>query len=129
MTAYLDAWRTQGAHVDPQRHTIAETVESSVNERVYGWPTISSQPCAELDDGRLVKSHPLLSPVGMADLRQARLRGDFSAAEWAQHLIRYYDGRFLSTSHGQRVIWAIFNTVMREETRKVGSLVLSLIHI
>ena len=47
----------------------------------------------------------------------------FSAAEWAQHLIRYFDGRFLSTSHGQRVIWAIFNTVMREETRKVGSLV------
>ena len=45
-------------------------------------------------------------------------------ADWAQHVLRFYDGRALSSLRGHRVVWAIFNTVLREEAHKKGSLLL-----
>ena len=58
--------------------------------------------------------------MGTGDLRQPRLRDDFSAAEWAQHKFRYYDGRFVNSSRGHRVTWAIFNTVLLEASKQRG---------
>ena len=44
--------------------------------------------------------------MGVADLRQPRLRSDFSASDWVQHLLRYHIGHFLSPLRGHRVVWA-----------------------
>jgi len=74
-------------------------------------------------DGRLVKAHPLTFPTGCGDLRQTRLRTDFHPLAWVQHVFRYFDGRVLNTMRGQRAVWAVFNTAMRDLARRAGSLV------
>ena len=74
------------------------------------WPEILEKPVIERSDGRFVKAFPLEFPAGVGDLHQERLRSDIKAADWAQHVFRYYDGRMLSSNRGHRVVWAIFNT-------------------
>ena len=37
--------------------------------------------------------------------------------------MRYYTGQFLHTVRGQRVVWALFNTALREHSRQTGHLV------
>ena len=66
------------------------------------------------DDARFVKAFPLEFPMGVGDLRQPRLRSDFTSIEWLQHLFRYYSGHFLSSNRGHRFAWAAFNTVLLE---------------
>ena len=61
----------------------------------------------ERDDGRFVNAFPLEFPSGTGDLHQPRMRSDFTAIEWAQHLLRYYGGRMLASNRGHRVVWAI----------------------
>ena len=92
-----------------------------MNHISYPWPPIGQQPTPQLDDGRFAKSFPIEFPMGQGDLHQPRLRGDFSPEEWAQHLFLYFDGRFLSSTRGHRVTWAIFNTVLLEDSRSTGS--------
>ena len=59
--------------------------------------------------------------MGVGDLKQPRLRDDFSTAEWAQHKFRHVDGRFLNSARGQRVTWAIFNTMLMDVGRAKGA--------
>ena len=61
-------------------------------------------------------------PTGCGDLRQPRLRTDFSPLEWTQHVFRYFDGRVLSALRGQRAVWAVFNTAMQQLSFRSGSL-------
>ena len=75
------------------------------------------------DDGRFVKAFPVEFPMGVADLRQPRLRSDFSVAEWVQHIFRYYTGHFLSSVRGHRVLWALFNTALQELGQQKGAIV------
>ena len=51
------------------------------------------------------------------------MRSDFSVIEWVKHLLRYFTGQFLSSIRGQRVVWAMFNTALRDVARMRGALV------
>ena len=122
VNAYLNVWKSTGTtETAPQKHVQAD-LEQKVAE-VFTWPQIQKTPTPERSDGRFAKAFPLTFPTGSGDLYMTRHRSDFSVAEWAQHVLRYYDGRALSSLRGHRVVWAIFNTVLREESFKHGSLV------
>ena len=82
-----------------------------------------------MDEGRFVKSFPLEFPMGTGDLRQARVRTDFSVSEYVQHVFRYYTGHFLCSIRGCRVVYALFNTSIREEGRRQGGLVHKQSHV
>ena len=58
--------------------------------------------------------------MGMGDLSQPCLRGDFSTADWVQHKFRYFDDRFVSSARGHRVTWAMFNTAMLDASKRSG---------
>ena len=55
--------------------------------------------------------------------RQPRLRSDYSFIDAVQHLFRYHTGHFLNSNDGHRVVWALFNTALREIAREKGNLV------
>jgi len=126
---FVSHWRSSAAVFDDvaAEEAAADTVDGrlrrDVRDVVQPWPTIEAHPTDAWCDGRFVKAFPLEFPMGVADLHQERLRSDFTAAAWAQHLFRYFDGRFLRSSRGHRVVWAIFNTVLREQAHGVGSVV------
>ena len=115
---YVSHWRSSAAVFndvaaeEAAADTVDDRLHRDVRDIVQPWPTIEAQPADAWCDGRFVKAFPLEFPMGVADLHQERLRSDFTAAAWAQHLFRYFDGRFLRSSRGHRVIWAIFNTVL-----------------
>ena len=110
---------------------VEESTQQRVREEVFPWPQIQEQATPERADGRFAKSFPLKFPMGVADPWQPRLRSDFSFIDAVQHLFRYRTGHFLNANDGHRVLWALFNTALREIAREKGNLVhkLSLIHI
>ena len=85
------------------------------------WPEIEKEPIPMYEEGRFVKAFPLEFPMGVGDLKQPCLRDDFSAADWAQHKFRYWDGRFVNSVRGHRVTWAIFNATLLEASRVKGN--------
>ena len=117
--SYLTVWRSSGGVSSTQNASVKERLEEHLETVVYPWPEIKATPTPERADGRFAKAFPLTFPTGDGDLYQDRTRSDFSVEDWAQHVLRFYDGRALISLRGHRVIWAIFNTVLR----------LSLIHI
>ena len=121
--AYLTVWRGCGALEQQPPRDVAQDLRAQTAQRVLGWPEIGKTPVTENCDGRLVKAHPLTFPTGCGDLRQTRLRTDFHPLAWVQHVFRYFDGRVLNTMRGQRAVWAVFNTAMRDLARRAGSLV------
>ena len=125
MRFYMNTWQGHGTWEELQRDAVVDELrEHAANIRdSHPWPTIHKTPVRERDDGRFVKAFPLEFPSGTGDLHQPRMRSDFTAIEWAQHLLRYYDGRMLASNRGHRVVWAIFNTAMRELSRQQGNLV------
>ena len=83
-------------------------------QHVLPWPQILKEPNPERDDARFVKAFPLTFPCGEADLRQPRPREDFTVMEYVQHLLRFHTGHIVRSNRGQREIWALFNTALRE---------------
>ena len=120
--AYLTAWRGTGAAEAPPQVNVETNLRSATAQKVPGWPRIDKDPVKETSDGRLVKAHPLTFPTGCGDLRQSRLRIDFSPLEWTQHAFRYFDGRVLSTMRGQRAVWACFNSALRDMAHQSGAI-------
>ena len=110
--AYTTTCRGSGTVEGAPPQHVEDTLRAETAQRVLPWPSISETPVAESSDGRIVKAHPLVFPTGCGDLRQPRLRTDFSPLEWTQHLFRYFDGRVISTLRGQRAVWACFNTAL-----------------
>ena len=102
---------------------VAEATQRSVTEHMFPWPRIEETPTPERADGRFVKSFPLRYPMGVADLRQPRLRSDFHVADAVQHLFRYWTGHFFNANDGHRVVWALFNSALREVGYEKGGLV------
>ena len=107
--------KLQAKHVETTTHEHLEDI-------ILPWPTISKDPTPYFDDARFVKAFPLEFPMGVGDLRQPRLRSDFTSIEWLQHLFRYYTGHFLSSNRGHRFAWAAFNTVLLEISHQKGHL-------
>ena len=58
--------------------------------------------------------------MGVGDFRQDRLRPLDNAMEWVQHQFRYFTGQFLNSIRGHRVVWAVFNTALREIAWRQG---------
>ena len=105
------------------KRNVEEQTSREVEETIHPWPTILEQPTSEIADGRFAKSFPLKFPMGVADPRQPRLRSDYSFIDAVQHLFRYRTGHFLNSNDGHRIVWALFNTALREIAKEKGHLV------
>ena len=57
--------------------------------------------------------------MGIADLFEDRPR-KVSPTDWVQHLLRYKTGHFVGGQRGQRVMWAMVNTLLLSEARSRG---------
>ena len=57
--------------------------------------------------------------MGIADLFEERPRKVLPEA-WVQHLLRYRTGHFVGGLRGQRVLWAMVNTLLLSEARARG---------
>ena len=79
--AYTTTWRGSGTLEGAPPQQVEDTLRSEAAQRILPWPSISDTPVPETSDGRLVKAHPLVFPTGCGDLRQPRLRTDFSLLE------------------------------------------------
>ena len=127
--AYLTVWRSTGGVNKEAPKQVDDKLHQELEEIVYPWLEIKADPAPERSDGRFAKAFPLTFPTGSGDLYHARLRSDFSTADWAQHVFRYYDGRALSYLRGHRVVWAIFNTFLCEAAHTKGSLLQKHSHV
>jgi len=87
---------------------------------VRGWPSKAADPTPLRSAGRFVKSFPVDFRMGMGDLYDSLRLLKVSAAEWVQHLLRYWTGHFVGGMRGQRVVWAMVNTLLLEEARSRG---------
>ena len=85
METYLDTWRSTGAMQKLQAKHVETTTHEHLEDIILPWPTISKDPTPYFDDARFVKAFPLEFPMGVGDLRQPRLRSDFTSIEWLQH--------------------------------------------
>ena len=117
--AYMGSWKTSGLIPEVERkgvfEEVAEICEDAVGLRP--WPVIE---VGMNEEGRFVKAFPLEFPMGVGDLKQPQIRNDFSPTEWGQHKFRYFDGRFVDSSRGHRLVWAIYDTILLELTRHRG---------
>ena len=86
---------------------------------VYGWPSRHEDPTGAQSQGRFVRAFPLDFPMGIADLFEERPR-KVSVEAWVQHLLRYRTGHFVGGLRGQRVLWAMVNTLLLSEARARG---------
>ena len=57
--------------------------------------------------------------MGIGDLYEERPE-KVSVEDWVQHLIRYRTGHFVGGARGQRVLWAMVNTLLLTEARRRG---------
>ena len=121
--AYCRTWQSNASYLQNKQQTVEKELKNAVNNVVYPWPKIQSQPTGYREDGRFSKSYPLEFPFGVGDLNQPRIRNDFSVVDWAQHLLQYYDGRCISSRRGNRLTWAIYNEAMRDVNQTAGKLV------
>ena len=119
---YVSSWKNSGACAKPLPENMKNVLQQETANRVYAWPQILETPNPERDDARFVKAFPLTFPCGEADLRQPRIRDTFSVAEYVQHLFRYHTGHIVRSNRGQREVWALFNTVLREHAHKQRNL-------
>ena len=93
--AYLTVWRSTGGVNKEAPKQVDDKLHQELEEIVYPWPEIKADPTPERSDGRFAKAFPLTFPTGSGDLYHARLRSDFSTADWAQHVFRYTTSLFL----------------------------------
>ena len=105
----------------PQRTVLDENTRRLV-DYVYPWPRIEEQPLRHGYDGRFAESSPVELPMDTGDLQQTRARNDFSVVDYVQHVLRYCTGHFLRPLRGQRVVWALCNTALREGGQRQGGL-------
>ena len=122
VNVYVSHWKATGAVAAPAPRKVLEETTTRVRDYVYPWPRIEREPLRHDDDGRFVKSFPVEFPMGTGDLQQTRVRSDFSVADYVQHVMRYHTGHLLRSLRGQRVLYALFNTALREEGHKQGGL-------
>ncbi|MCP4741220.1 MAG: hypothetical protein GY871_03180, partial [Actinomycetales bacterium] len=96
-----------------------QETKQTVEELVGGWPRVHDVPVGLRSRGRFPKAFPLRFPMGVADLFDERF-WDVQPPEWLQHMLRYWTGHFVTSRGGQRVVWAMVNTVFVLEASKRG---------
>ena len=92
--AYTRLWRGNATYLEPSATLVQCKLEEKMDQISHPWPPIAQQPTPQVDDGRLAKSFPIEFPMGQGDLRQPRLRGDFSPEEWG----RIFSGTLMDAS-------------------------------
>ena len=107
---------------EPVDHPDEEEEAVRLAERlVYGWPSRNEEPTGAHSRGRFVKAFPLDFPMGVGDLYESPERPRKVSPEvWVQHLLRYKTGHFVGGLRGQRVLWAMVNTLLLSEARARG---------
>ena len=121
--AYCRTWQSNASYLQDKQQSVENELKDRLQNVIYPWPRIKSQPTGYREDGRFSKSFPLEFPFGVGDLHQPRIRTDFSVVDWAQHLLQYYDGRCISSRRENRLTWAIYNEAMRDINHSAGKLV------
>ena len=101
----------------------AGELESALRNVAFGWPVIDKTAVGAGEEGRFVRSHPLQLPMGEGDLYDSTRPFPVSAPEWSQHLLRHARGLVVRDLHGQRLVWAIVNHVLLQESRGKGFVV------
>ena len=96
-----------------------EEAVQTARRLVFGWPIKNEDPTGAHSRGRFAKAFPLDFPMGIADLYEERPR-KVSPEVWVQHLLRYETGQFVGGLRGQRVLWAMVNTLLLSEARSRG---------
>ena len=110
--AYINVWRASGTIEKQAPENVIRKTQDLVKEVIHPWPTIQEDPTPWSDDARFAKAFPLSFPMGTGDYRQPRLRSDFNALDWTQHVFRFYTGHMQSSMRGHRVLWAAFNMTL-----------------
>ncbi len=87
--------------------------EAYAQSLAYGWPTVHDEPTVPRAPGRFAKSFPLKFPMGIGDLHDERPI-PVTRAEHVQHLFRL---PWTWGPHGDRLAWALVNTVLLDEAR------------
>ena len=98
---------------------VEEEALRTAERLVYGWPSSDADPTRACSLGRFVKAFPLDFPMGIGDLYEDRPRA-VTPEVWVQHLLRYKSGHFVGGLRGQRVLWAMVNTLLLSEARRRG---------
>lgn len=109
--------------VDVERRTLAEAIAGVSGGKVnFGWHGVADEPSGMRDVGRFEKAYPLEFPLGIGGLYDDRRHPTRrpSARVWAQHMLRLWGGWCIHGVRGHRLVWAIVNTVLLEETRGKG---------
>ena len=104
------------AQGDGNAATEQDDAERCAESLAYGWPTVHDEPTAPSAPGRFAKSFPLKFPMGIADLNDER-DIPVTRAEYVQHLFRL---PWTWGPHGDRLAWALVNTVLLDEARGKG---------
>lgn len=73
---------------------VEETAQQPAAQPVIPWPTINTTPASEFTTHFFTLSFPCLFPYGKDDFHINRQRTCPALYEWADHLLRYQDGRF-----------------------------------
>jgi hypothetical protein len=94
--------------------------ETALRHAVKGWPRVSEDPTLSKAPGRFSKAYPLKFPMGEAELFDPERPTKVTPHEWVQHLLRYWTGQFVDGLTGQRVVWAMVNTVLLAEAAGKG---------
>ena len=116
----VQVWDDRGCMEEPVDKADHDDEAVRTAERlVYGWPSKDAEPTRVVSPGRFAKSFPLDFPMGIGDLYQERPH-KVSVEEWVQHLLRYRTGHFVGGLRGQRVVWAMVNTLLLSEARSRG---------
>ena len=96
---------------------------------MYSWHKVDQDPSGYRDPGRLERAHPLEFPLGIGglyddvrDSADTQLR-PVGARVWAQHLFRLWGGTCVHGLRGHRLVWAITNMLLLQETRGKGYVV------
>ena len=103
MRVFVKTWKGSCALTKPDTENVAQVRLEQMDKIVQPWPTILGEPTPITDDARFVKAFPLTFPMGTGDLRQPRLRTDFSPLQWVQHIFRFFTGHTQSSMRGHRV--------------------------
>ena len=69
-----------------------------------------------------MRAFPLKFPLGIGGLFDLR-PVDVKPQEWLQHLVRFWDKRFVEGESGKRFLWAAVNTVLLSEAAGKGFVV------
>ena len=111
--------------VDVEAEESAKRVAGIATGKVsFGWHGVADDPSGMSEVGRFEKGHPLEFPMGIGGrYDDQRPRPEVPVRVWAQHLLRLWGGWCVHGLRGHRLVWAIVNTVLLEESRGKGYVV------